>query len=73
MFSIFKKKEPSQLWFKTDIHCHVIPGVDDGSPDVATSLGLIERMQNWGITRIIASPHVTQDTFENTRESLSAP
>ena len=68
MFNIFqkKRKEPLKLPFKTDIHCHLVPGVDDGSPDAATSAELIERMQRWGIERIIASPHVTQYTFENT-------
>lgn len=71
MFSFFsKKREPIQLPFRTDIHCHIIPGVDDGSPDAATSADLIENMQRWGITRIIASPHVTQGTFENTPETL---
>lgn len=67
MFNFFNKpKAPAQLPFTTDIHCHVIPGVDDGSPNVETSVSLIERMQAWGIDRIIASPHVTKDTFENT-------
>lgn len=71
MFSFFsKKREPIQLPFHTDIHCHIIPGVDDGSPDAATSANLIENMQRWGIRRIIASPHVTQGTFENTPETL---
>ena len=71
MFNFFNKtKTPVRLPFSTDIHCHVIPGVDDGSPDVATSVRLIERMQNWGITKIIASPHVTKGTFENTPETL---
>lgn len=67
MFSFFKKKpsEPAELPFHTDIHCHVVPGVDDGSPDAKTSADLIEAMQGWGIRRIIASPHVTQYTFEN--------
>ena len=71
MFSIFKKKEPMQLWFTTDIHCHIIPGVDDGSPDPDTSVELVRRMQGWGLKRIIASPHVTQDTFENTPATLA--
>ena len=71
MFSFFsKKREPIQLTFRTDNHCHIITGVDDGSPDAATSADLIENMQRWGITRIIASPHVTQGTFENTPETL---
>lgn len=68
---LFKKKEPIQLWFNTDIHCHIIPGVDDGSPDPQTSADLIERMQRWGIQRIIASPHVTQETFENTPQTIA--
>ena len=72
MFNFFKKKqEPAQLCFNTDIHCHIIPGIDDGSPDVNTSIELIERMQSWGITRIIATPHVTQASFENTPETMS--
>ena len=71
MFSFFKKKqEPLQLYFNTDIHCHVLPGIDDGSPDVNTSVELIERMKSWGITRIIATPHSTQASFENTPETM---
>ncbi len=72
MFNFFKKKsEPIQLCFNTDIHCHVLPGIDDGSPDVDTSIELIQRMQSWGITRIIATPHVTQASFENTPQTMS--
>lgn len=71
MFNFFSKtKTPSTLPFKTDIHCHVLPGVDDGSPDAVTSADLIERMQQWGIDRIMASPHVTKSVFENTPENL---
>lgn len=72
MWNIFgsSKKEPAKTFFKTDIHCHIIPGVDDGSPDVDTSLQLVERMRSFGIERIIASPHVTCATFENTPDVL---
>ncbi|MDE6394010.1 MAG: hypothetical protein K2K77_01600, partial [Duncaniella sp.] len=71
LFDIFsKKKEAVKFPVVTDIHCHILPGVDDGSPDVDTSVELVERMQQWGISRIIASPHITEDTFENTPEIL---
>lgn len=72
MFSFFKKKPkgPAALPFSTDIHCHIVPGVDDGSGNAATSADLIERMQAWGIKRIIASPHVTQYTFENNSSTI---
>lgn len=73
IFNIFSKKEPLKLPFTTDIHCHIIPGVDDGSPDLETSVKLVRHMQSWGISRIIASPHVTEETFENTAETLDPP
>lgn len=71
MFNFLKKtKEPRQLFFSTDVHCHIVPGVDDGSPDVDTSMELLERMASWGLRRIIATPHMTLDTFENTPDIL---
>ena len=66
IFSIFSGKEPIKLPYTTEVHCHIVPGVDDGSPDAATSANLVERMQSWGIRRIIATPHVTECSFENT-------
>lgn len=74
IFSIFtSKKAPAKLPFHTDIHCHIVPGVDDGSPELAKSVELAGRMADWGIERIFLSPHVTQDTFENTPETLAGP
>lgn len=71
IFNIFKsKKEAIPFPVSTDIHCHILPGVDDGSPDVETSVNLVERMQKWGIRRIIATPHVTECSFENTPQIL---
>ena len=74
MFNFFnKKKDPIKLWFTTDIHCHIVPGVDDGSPDIDTSVNLAGELENLGIKRIIVTPHVTQATFENSAESLAGP
>ena len=65
MFNFFSKKKAEKLWFDTDIHCHILPGIDDGSPSVERSVELVEAMQEWGIERIFASPHVTMGTFPN--------
>jgi len=75
MFNFFKNKptESAGLFFHTDIHCHIVPGVDDGSPSVERSVELVRSMSGWGITRIIATPHVTQDTFENTPDTIAQP
>ncbi len=72
MFNFFSKKskDTDKLFFHTDIHCHVIPGIDDGSPSVEKSVELIRRMEAIGLTRIIATPHVTDFTFENTPEIM---
>lgn len=70
---LFKPRSLQKLPFSTDIHCHIVPGVDDGSPDTDTSMHLLEQMEEWGIKRIFASPHSTQDRFENTPQSLAAP
>ncbi len=41
----------------TDIHCHIIPGVDDGSGSLDESIKMIMEARRDGIERIIATPH----------------
>ncbi len=40
-----------------DIHCHIMPGVDDGSPDTSTSLEMLRIAEKNGITHMILTPH----------------
>ncbi len=40
-----------------DIHCHIMPGVDDGSPDMDTSLEMLRIADKNGISHIILTPH----------------
>lgn len=46
---------------KTDIHCHVLPGVDDGSPDIDSSLELLDFMEDIGLVTVWLTPHVMAD------------
>ena len=46
-----------------EMHCHILPGIDDGSPDVETSLKMIERLQNQGAKKIVLTPHYYSDTI----------
>ena len=40
-----------------DIHCHILPGVDDGAPDMEVSLEMAEILYRAGFRKIAASPH----------------
>ena len=41
----------------TDIHSHIIPGVDDGSPNLASSLEMLSMAAESGVKRIAATSH----------------
>lgn len=76
MFSIFKKKEAltfSKGYFPilTDIHSHILPGIDDGSPTIETSLELIEGLMKLGIKKSIATPHIIGDLYRNDDASIN--
>ena len=74
MFSFFKKKPkepelPPVLDFSflgTDLHSHLIPGIDDGSPDRDTSLALLSSLHRMGYRKIITTPHVHTEFYDNT-------
>lgn len=52
------------------MHSHILPGIDDGSPDVATSIELVKGLMQLGIKRSIATPHVISDLYRNTPETI---
>lgn len=67
MFNFFNRKsKPETICFHTDIHCHLVPGIDDGQKEPAPAAELVEKQRDWGLSRVFVTPHVTQDTFENT-------
>src|SRR6185369_11691535 len=40
-----------------DLHCHILPGVDDGAPDLPSALAIARAMVAVGYTHVAASPH----------------
>lgn len=40
-----------------DIHCHMIPGVDDGSPDMDTTMKMLEKSYEEGARAIVFTSH----------------
>lgn len=49
-----------------DIHCHLLPGVDDGPKSWEQSLDLCRAMAANGITRAVATPHLIDGVYNNT-------
>ena len=59
-------------WLQTDMHCHILPGIDDGAPDVESSIALLQEYKAMGIDRFIATPHVKAGMFPNTPDTIRA-
>jgi len=55
-----------------DIHSHLIPGIDDGSPDMDTSIRLIRGLADLGYKKIVTTPHINADMFPNTPDTILA-
>lgn len=51
---------------KTDVHLHILPGIDDGADTIETSLELIRGMKELGYRKLIATPHIMWDMYRNT-------
>ncbi len=71
---LFKRKKLSKpvdvSGLVTDMHSHLVPGIDDGSPDMKTSVELIREMRALGYQKIITTPHIMIDFYKNTPEII---
>ena len=75
MFEFFKNKTKSSVikkfgMLEQDIHSHILPGLDDGSPDLASSVHLVKGLYDLGIRNTIATPHIIGDMFRNSPETI---
>ena len=46
-----------------EVHSHILPGIDDGSPDVDTSLKMIGMLKKQGASAIVLTPHYYSDSI----------
>ena len=72
---IFGKKEelldPISLGkLMTDVHSHLIPGIDDGAQSMEDSLQLLRRFVEFGYEKVITTPHVMSDYYRNDRNTI---
>ena len=49
-----------------DLHCHMLPGIDDGAGDVSVSLAMAKASVSQGITTVACTPHILPGLYHNT-------
>ncbi len=53
-----------------DIHSHLLPAIDDGSPTTSTTLHLILELQKIGFAEFITTPHIMELIYPNTDNTI---
>ena len=55
-----------------DLHCHLLPGIDDGAADLEMALEMARIAVGDGIHTIACTPHLRPDTYDNTATGIRA-
>lgn len=73
MFSFFSKKNKVTdiSWLGVDTHSHILPGIDDGSPDIETSIRFVKALQTLGFDQLIATPHIYKELYPNNHDTIN--
>lgn len=53
-----------------DLHCHILPGIDDGAENIEASIAMAEKAISQGITHILCTPHHNNGRYENPKDSV---
>lgn len=72
MISFFRKNNwvSDVEWLGTDMHNHLIPGIDDGAKDIAASISYIKALSELGFNQLICTPHIFKELYPNTPETI---
>jgi len=66
----FRSENDPTLRLTTDLHSHLIPGIDDGAKDLTTSINLIRGLHALGYRRLITTPHIMMHRFPNSADTI---
>lgn len=64
-----KKASPAPSLI-TDIHSHLLPGLDDGVENFDESITIIKGFKELGYRKLVVTPHVMSDYYRNTVQSI---
>lgn len=53
-----------------DLHCHFVPGIDDGARSTESGLAMLRGLREVGFDVVVATPHMRPGMFENDRAAL---
>lgn len=67
-----KNQSPDLGYLNTDIHSHLIPGIDDGIQSIEQGLDILREMEFLGYKKVVTSPHTMWGTYDNTPEMIRA-
>ena len=74
MLSLFKKtisKRPDFSELGSDMHSHLIAGIDDGARDIEMAVSLAKGLSELGYKKLITTPHIMGDIYKNNDETIS--
>ncbi|MDO6491491.1 MULTISPECIES: tyrosine-protein phosphatase [unclassified Cellulophaga] len=74
MFHFFSKKYflVDYLEGYTDIHNHILPGIDDGAKTPDESLEILDGFSDFGVTNFICSPHIMSGYYPNNPHTITS-
>ncbi len=55
-----------------DVHCHILPGIDDGAPNIGTSLEMAAALIDEGVEAVVCTPHILPGLYHNTGPQIRA-
>ena len=67
---IFRSGNTAGDTLQTDLHSHLIPGIDDGAKNMDESLQLVRSLYALGYRRLITTPHTMMHRFPNSRDTI---
>ncbi len=72
MLTNWFSRKYSPISLQTDVHSHLLPGIDDGVKTIEESIEVIKQLASMGFKKLITTPHIMSDYYKNTPEIIRA-